>query len=73
MYVKVTVIPRAKKTSVTVTAQGQYRVRVTAAPIKGQANRELIRILADHFNTAPSSIRIKRGMHSRNKLIEIKE
>jgi uncharacterized protein (TIGR00251 family) len=73
MYVYVTVIPRAKKTSVTMTAKGHYRVRVTAAPIKGQANRELINVLADHFNTAPSSIYIKRGMHSRNKLIEIKE
>jgi uncharacterized protein (TIGR00251 family) len=73
MLFTVTVIPCAKKTAVTATAPGHYRVRVTAAPAKGQANRELIRVLADYFGTAPSSITIKRGMHSRNKLIEISE
>lgn len=71
MLFKVTVIPCAKKTSVTATAPGHYRVRIMAAPKKGQANRELIRVLADYFDTAPSSITIRRGMYSRKKLIEI--
>lgn len=73
MVIKVSVIPNAKKTTITNTAPGHYRVRVTAAPVKGRANQELIRLLAEHFGTAPSSITIKRGVHSRNKIIEISE
>ena len=73
MLVKVTVIPGAKKNSIAVVAPDHYRVWVKAPPVKGQANKELIGLLADYFNTSASAIVIKRGMHSRNKLIEIKE
>lgn len=73
MLVKVSVIPGAKKNSIVSVAPDHYRVRVKAPPVKGQANKELIRLLADYFNTTASSIIITRGVHSRNKLIEIKE
>ncbi|UCC11483.1 MAG: DUF167 domain-containing protein [candidate division WOR-3 bacterium] len=73
MLIKVTVIPGTKKNSIALVAPDHYRVRVKAPPVKGQANKELISLLADYFNTTASSIVIKRGLHSRNKLIEIKE
>lgn len=73
MLIKVTVSPGAKKNSITMIAPDHYRVRVKAPPVKGRANQELIRLLAEHFGIAPSSIIIKRGKHSRNKLIEITE
>ena len=73
MLITVTVIPGAKKNSIAVVAPGHYRIRVKAPPVKGQANKELISLLADYFNTTASSIIIKRGVRSRNKLIEIKE
>jgi uncharacterized protein (TIGR00251 family) len=71
MLIKVTVVPGAKKSRVVKVAPDTYRVRVKAPPVKGRANQELIRLLADHFNTTASSIVIKRGVRSRNKIIEI--
>jgi uncharacterized protein (TIGR00251 family) len=47
------------------------KVRVTAAPEDGKANRALIRLLADALGVAQASIRIASGETSRNKLIEI--
>ena len=71
MHITVTVIPGAKKNSIARVAPDQYRVRVKAPPVKGQANKELIRLLADYFDTTASSIVITRGVHSRKKFIEI--
>ena len=46
-------------------------VYVTAAPEDGKANEAMIRLLASHFDVAPSSVVIVRGHTSRHKLIEI--
>jgi len=73
MLIKVTVSPGAKENSIVLVAPDHYRIRVKVPPVKGRANKELIRLLAEHFGTAPSSITIKRGVRSRNKLIEISE
>jgi uncharacterized protein YggU (UPF0235/DUF167 family) len=40
-------------------------------PADNQANEAVIDILADHFNIAPSRIRIRSGNKSSHKLIEI--
>ena len=40
-------------------------------PVDGKANEELIKLLAKKFDVAKSDIRIKSGLSSRQKLIEI--
>lgn len=54
-------------------ADGQMflAVYVTAVPENGKANEAMIRLLARHFDVAPSRIRIMRGQTSRLKTIEI--
>lgn len=49
----------------------QYKIWTTAIPQQGGANEAVIEILSEHFNTAPSNIRIISGNKSRNKIIEI--
>lgn len=46
-------------------------VYVTAVPEDGKANEAMIRLLAAHFDVAPSSVVIVRGHTSRHKIIEI--
>lgn len=46
-------------------------VYVTAVAEGGKANQAMIRLLAEHFNTAASRIHIIQGMTSRNKRIRI--
>ena len=50
-----------------------YKVYLTTTPIKGEANKDLIKFLAKYFNTNKSNITIIKGETSHHKLIEIKE
>ncbi len=47
------------------------RVAVSAPPVDGRANRELIRYLAELGGCTQSSIRILHGFTSRQKLVEL--
>lgn len=46
-------------------------IGMTAKPIKGAANRELIRKLAKHFKVSTSNIQIVAGFKSKKKVVEI--
>jgi len=46
-------------------------VHVAAPPEKGQANREVVAALADHFGLPASRVRIVRGEHSRIKRVAL--
>lgn len=47
------------------------RVSVGSAPVDGQANEELIEIMAKHFDVPKSKISIVRGLKGRFKVLEI--
>lgn len=47
------------------------RVRVTAAPEGGEANRAVTALLAEALGVAPSRIALVRGATSRDKLFRI--
>ena len=69
--VSVRVQPRARRNEVTEQAGGALRVRVTAAPEGGEANRAVIALLAEAFGVAPSRVELVRGGASRDKLFRI--
>jgi len=48
-------------------------VGLSSRPEKGKANIELIKKLAKHFNVSSSQVRIKSGLKSRKKIVEIFE
>lgn len=48
-----------------------YKVRLKAVPEKGQADKELIKILAKHFKVKKSAVSIIFGTKTRKKLVEI--
>ena len=50
---------------------GTLKVRLTAAPVDGAANKKLIAFLSEEWGVAQSKLRIVRGEKSRNKLVEI--
>ncbi|HEV8601089.1 MAG TPA: DUF167 domain-containing protein [Patescibacteria group bacterium] len=49
----------------------EYNVWITAIPEHGRANEDLIDLLAEYFDVAPTLIRIRSGSKSTHKLIEI--
>ncbi|MGB5602171.1 MAG: DUF167 family protein [Gammaproteobacteria bacterium] len=47
------------------------KLRITASPIDGKANRHLIAVIASTFKVAESDVRILSGTLERNKFIKI--
>ena len=51
--------------------ENQIIVGIKSRPIKGEANKEIIKKLARHFKISTSLIQIKSGQRSKQKIIEI--
>ena len=48
-----------------------YKIKLTASPIGGQANRQLIEVLAQYWGVAKSQVEIKSGRNSKSKVLII--
>lgn len=68
--IRVKVIARSKRSSVETFGNG-IKVRLTAAPVDGKANKALIEALAGHFEVKASNVRIVRGLRSKDKTVVI--
>lgn len=51
----------------------QLRVYLTAAPVDGKANKELIKLLAEVLNVSKNRINIIKGEKNKDKIIEVDE
>jgi hypothetical protein len=69
--IQVKVQPRASRNEVTGVVGECLRVRLTAPPVEGEANKLLQKYLSEVFCCSPGSIRIVRGSTGRLKLLEI--
>lgn len=67
----VKVKPNSQQQKIEELADGSLIVHLKSPPIDGKANEELIKLLAKKFDVPKSSITIKSGVTSRNKLIII--
>ncbi len=72
-FIKVKVQTRSKNPGVEKLNESEFRVRVTAAPEKGRANKEVIARLAADLGLPPSRLRIARGETSSTKLLEVED
>jgi hypothetical protein len=71
MHKQVKVKPNSRKQSIEESTDGSLTVHLKSPPVDGKANKELIELLAEKFKVSKPQIRIKSGVSSRNKLIEI--
>ena len=62
----------AKKEKIEKVDQTHFVISVKERPIKGAANKAVIRALADYFKVSKSEVQIKSGLASRQKIIQIK-
>ena len=69
---KVQVVPRSSRSEVVGEHNGSLRIKITAPPVDGAANEELIRVLAKTFNVSRSAVRIVSGQTGKVKQISIK-
>ena len=71
MRIYVKVIPRSSKNEITKISDGDYKVKITAPTVDGEANKMLIKLLADHFGVPKSSVEIVGGKSAKTKIVDI--
>lgn len=69
--IQVKVKPNARASVLEQVEDGTWHARLKAPPVDGEANVELIRLVAKTLGCAKSAVSIKRGASSRIKLLEI--
>ena len=65
------VYPGASRNEVVGFADGVLRVKVSAPPIRGKANRELIAFLSQLLGVGKDGVDIIKGHTTRNKIVAI--
>ena len=70
LLLEIRVTPRASRDEFFLSPRG-LGLRLTAPPTDNLANSRLIRILAKAFGVPKRNIQIRRGEHSREKLVAI--
>ena len=66
------VTPRASKNEIIgILDDGTIKIRLTAPPVEGKANAELIRFLAKVLDIAPNKLEIVAGETGRDKLVTV--
>jgi hypothetical protein len=70
--IEVKVEPRSSKRQITGIMDGSIlKVKLTAPPVEGSANEQLIELIAEATGVKKSWIRIIRGLSSKRKVVEI--
>jgi uncharacterized protein len=69
--VAVRVQPRSGRNQIVGERGGRLLVRIAAAPVEGQANRALCKLLAKAAGVARGRVDVVRGASTRDKLVRI--
>ncbi len=72
ILIEVKVEPRSSRKKITGVIDNVLKVKLTAPPVDGAANEQLIGIISEETGIKKSGIRIIRGLSSKRKVIEIK-
>lgn len=69
IYIKAS--PKSSKNEVIKISDNEYKVKITAAPVRGKANEMLIEVLAKYFKTSKSLVNIVGGKTAKTKIVDI--
>lgn len=72
IVINIKVEPRSSRAMVVGPYGDALKVKLTAPPVDGAANKQLAEILAKYFKVKKASISIIKGQQSKNKVVEIK-
>jgi len=67
--IRVKVLPGSSRNGIFADAADVLTVRLTAPPVEGKANKELLRLLAKARRVAPAQLVILSGEKARNKVV----
>ena len=67
----VRVVPRASKSEIIGELDGALKIRLSAPPVDGAANKELIKLLSKTFGVSKRQVEIISGETSKTKRVRI--
>ena len=73
LLLSVRVQARASRNEILGVHDARLRLKTTAPPIDGKANKAAIRLLADFLGVAPSRISVVRGSTRRDKQLRVRD
>jgi uncharacterized protein len=68
----VRVQPRASRSGLAGEVDGALRIRLAAPPVDGEANEELVNLLANLFDIPRRQVEIISGQKSKNKVVRVR-
>lgn len=68
----VQVAPRSSQNQIVGVASNLIKIRLTAAPVDGKANLELIKFLAQVLGVSRAQVEILRGDRSKQKIVRVR-
>lgn len=72
MDIHIVVLPRSsRKEVVGMLSDGTLKVKLTAPPVDGEANKQLIELLAEYYDVPKSCVTLVKGEKSKKKLVRI--
>jgi uncharacterized protein (TIGR00251 family) len=71
MEIKVRVLPKSSRTEIIKIEDDTYKVKLTAPPVEGKANKALIELLARRLRIGKGRVEIVSGGRSRLKTVRI--
>jgi len=70
--IKIRVLPRSSIDEVVGEMEnGVLKIKLKVAPVDGEANIALTKLLAKHFGVGRDKIEIVRGMRSKDKVVKV--
>lgn len=72
MYIRVRVIPKAKRESLKKVDKDTFEITVREPAERNLANRRIIEMLAEFYGVNDKAVRLVTGHHSGSKILDIK-
>ena len=71
VMVRVLVVPRASRTRILGVHDGRLKIQLAAPPVDGQANKLLIKFMADELGVAKAQLDVVAGATSKRKTVRV--
>jgi uncharacterized protein YggU (UPF0235/DUF167 family) len=71
MYIKLRIVTEAKQEKIEKISEDHFRVWVKEKPERNCANKKIIELMKDYFNTG--KVRLVSGHHSPSKIVSVEE
>ncbi len=71
MLIEIKVVPNSKKRELILEEGGRIKVKLTAPPVNGKANKELVEVLSEYFGVPKRNVTIVKGEYGRKKLVKV--